>query len=63
MAAPPAHLEVEEVVPVLEENGFHVVDFEEEVATIRHFRWDNRDDPAKIDTLEPLFVSRHPRRA
>jgi len=63
MASPPAHLEVEEVVPVIEENGFHVVDFEEEVATIRHFRWDNRDDPAKIDTLDPFFVSRHPRRA
>lgn len=61
VATPPDHLEVEEVVPVLEENGFHIVDFEPDKVTIRHFRWNHQEDPEDaIDTLMPFHVSEYP---
>jgi phosphodiesterase/alkaline phosphatase D-like protein len=60
VATPPAHLEVEEVVPVIEENGFQIVDFEPGKVTIRHFRWDRSEQPEDaIDTLEPFHVSEY----
>jgi hypothetical protein len=60
LASPPAHLEVEEVVPVLEENGFHIVDFEPGKVTVRHFRWNREADTEDaIDTLEPFHVSEY----
>ena len=61
IAKPPSHLEVEEVVPVFEENGFHIVDFEPDKVTIRHFRWNGRKDPEDaIDTLMPFHISEYP---
>lgn len=60
IATPPDHLDVEEVVPVLEENGFHIVDFEPDKVTIRHFRWNRREDPEDaIDTLMPFHTSEY----
>ncbi|GIW41811.1 MAG: hypothetical protein KatS3mg076_2388 [Candidatus Binatia bacterium] len=64
LATPPIDLEVEEVVPVQEINGFHILDFEPDRVTIRHFRWNRYTDSVEsIDTLEPFHVSeyRNPR--
>ncbi len=53
-------LTVEEVVPVQEVNGFHILDFEPGRVTIRHFRWRRTVDPVDvIDTLEPFHVSEY----
>jgi hypothetical protein len=58
LATPPAALELEPVVPVQEVNGFHLIDFEPDRVTIRHFRWrDGVDSEDSIDTLEPFHVS------
>lgn len=57
VAARPAGLEGETVVPVTERNGFHLLDFEPDAVTIRHFLW-SPGEP--IETLEPAFVSRYP---
>ncbi len=60
IATPPTHVELDEVVPVREENGFHIVDFEPNGVTIRHFRWNRQEDPEDaIDTLEPFYVSEY----
>jgi hypothetical protein len=62
LAMPPSALAVEEIVPVQERNGFHLVDFEPDRVVIRHFRWHYRHDPEEaIDSLEPFHVSEHPR--
>jgi hypothetical protein len=49
----PAGLEVEEVQPAIEENGFLIVDLTPESITVRSFKW-RYEDVAKIDTLEPF---------
>jgi len=59
-AMPPRHIDLEPIVPLREINGFHLIDFEPEVVTIRHFRWSKRDPVDSIDTLEPFAVSEHP---
>jgi hypothetical protein len=62
LAMPPEHVELEETVPVLEQNGFHIIDFEPDKVTIRHFRWDRETEPEDtIDTLEPFHVSEYAR--
>jgi len=59
-AAPSLTLDVEEVVPVTESNGFHIVDFEPGAVTIRHFGWDHRRQSVdEIDSMPPLAVSRY----
>jgi hypothetical protein len=64
LAQPPTGFEVESVVPVQELNGFHLVDFEPDRVTIRHYRWDRlRQSEADIDTLEPFHVSEYRRTA
>jgi hypothetical protein len=60
IATPPEHVDLEEVVPVREENGFQIVDFERGKVTIRHFRWNRDEEPeAAIDALEPFHVSEY----
>ena len=49
----PAGLEVEEVQPAIEENGFLIVDLTPESIVVRSFKW-RYEDVAKIDTLEPF---------
>jgi hypothetical protein len=59
-AMPPAALEVEEIVPVQEVNGFQLLDFEPDRVVVRHFRWAfGRESEEAIDTLEPFHVSEH----
>ncbi|MFQ5666188.1 MAG: hypothetical protein ACE5I7_07120 [Candidatus Binatia bacterium] len=58
LATPPAHIELEPVVPVQEYNGFDLLDFEPARVTVRTYRWRKGvDSEEAIDTLEPLHVS------
>lgn len=60
VALPPTGLQVEEVVPVQEVNGFHLLDCEPDRITIRHFRWDRlTQSEDEIDSLEPFHVSEY----
>jgi hypothetical protein len=60
LALPPHAVELETVVPVQERNGFHLIDFEPDRVTIRHFRWEDHIDPEDaIDTLDPIHVSEY----
>jgi hypothetical protein len=60
LATPPEHIELEEVVPVREENGFQIVDFEPGKVTVRHFKWNREaESEAAIDALEPFQVSEY----
>lgn len=60
MAQPPTGFEVETIVPVEEVNGFHLLDFEPDRVTIRHFRWNRlRQAEEEIDRLETFRVSEY----
>ncbi len=62
LAMAPAHLGLEEITPVQEVNGFHLLDVESEVVRIHHFRWRRGIDPVEaIDALQPYHVSEHAR--
>lgn len=62
LATPPNAIEAETVVPTQEINGFHIVDFEPDRVTIRHFRWKYGEEAeAAIDTLMPFHTSIYPR--
>jgi hypothetical protein len=54
-ALPPTHLDMEESLKPIEENGFILADFTPESVTVRYFRFDyHRQSPDVIDTLEPF---------
>lgn len=57
VATPPSHLEVEEIVPMQETNGFHLVDIERNRVVVRHFRLRPSVGAEAIDALEPFAVS------
>ena len=57
-ATPPGHLEMEENLKPLEENGFIIADFTADGITIRFFRFNyHKQNPEIIDTLEPFRVT------
>ncbi len=62
VALAPLSMQAEDVVPVEEHNGFHLVDFEPDRVTIHHFRWIPPPgfDPVDVPTLEPFHVSSYP---
>lgn len=52
---PPAHLQMEETVKPIEENGFTLIDFTPDAVTLRYFRWNQKTQPVEaIDRLEPF---------
>jgi len=54
-ATPPGHLQMEEDLKPLEENGFIIADFTADSITIRFFRFNyHKQNPEIIDTLEPF---------
>jgi len=54
-ALPPNHLDMEETLKPVEENGFVLMDFTPETVTLRYFKWNQKTDPVTaIDTLEPF---------
>jgi hypothetical protein len=57
-ASVPNHLQMEENLKPLEENGFIIADFTRESITIRYFRFSYHKQSADvIDTLEPFRVT------
>jgi hypothetical protein len=57
-ATPPVHLQMEESLKPIEENGFIIADFTTEGITIRFFRFNyHRQSADEIDTLEPFRVT------
>ena len=61
-AQPSAVLEVEEVMPAIERNGFTVLDVTPDAVTARLFVWSPSDGVAAIDGLTPAHVVTVPRR-
>jgi phosphodiesterase/alkaline phosphatase D-like protein len=52
---PPAHLDVEERIAPIEENGFMLADFFRDRVVLRLFRWDHRTQSEReIDALRPF---------
>jgi hypothetical protein len=57
-ATPPVHLQMEENLKPVEENGFIIADFTTDGITIRFFRFNyHRQSADDIDTLEPFRVT------
>ena len=57
-ASVPNHLQMEENLKPIEENGFIIADFTRESITIRYFRFNYHQQAAEIiDTLEPFRVT------
>jgi hypothetical protein len=55
---PPQHLDMQETVLPLEENGFLLMDFAPETITLRYFKWNQKTQPVSdIDTLEAFHTS------
>ncbi len=51
----PSDLEVKESLAPLENNGFTLLDFDENTVRIRQFAWDKTRPLAAIDSLEPVI--------
>ena len=57
-ATPPRHLEMEENLKPIEENGFIIADFTADTITLKFFRFNFHNQSAEtIDTLEPFRVT------
>ena len=57
-ASPPGHLQMEENLKPLEQNGFIIADFTSDKIAIQYFRFDYRkQQPEEIDRLEPFRVT------
>jgi len=55
---PPKHLDMQETVKPLEENGFLLMDFTPEAITLRYFKWNQKTQPVSdIDALEPFHTT------
>ena len=57
-AMPSVHLDMDERLKPLEENGFTIADFSGDKVVLRYFRWNAHRDPVEaIDRLEPFRVT------
>jgi hypothetical protein len=55
---PPQHLDMEETVTPIEENGFLIADFTPENITLRYFKGDQKTQPVtEIDSLDPFHTT------
>lgn len=55
---PPQHLDMQETVKPIEENGFLLMDFTPENVILRYFKWNQKTQPVDaIDTLEPFHTT------
>ena len=55
---PPQHLDMNETIRPIEENGFLLVDFTPESITLRYFKWNQKTQPVDdIDKLEPFHTT------
>jgi hypothetical protein len=54
----PQHLDMQETVLPIEENGFLLIDFTPEAITLRYFKWNQKTQPVSdIDTLQPFHTT------
>ena len=54
----PAHLDLEDIMPPVEDHGFTLVDFLSDRIVLRQFAWDVDQEPLDaIDRLEPIFTT------
>jgi hypothetical protein len=53
---PPSGIEIDESLRPLEKNGFALIDWTRDGATVRLFAWKLGEDPAAIDRLEPFHT-------
>jgi len=61
-ALPPAHLDMDESVRPIEQNGFMIVDFSPSKMVLQFFKWDARTQPVEaIDKLQPFYTTELPR--
>jgi len=55
---PPQHLDMQETIIPIEENGFLLADFTPENIRLRYFKWNQKTQPVSdIDTLEPFHTT------
>jgi hypothetical protein len=55
---PPQHLDMQETIPAIEQNGFLLIDFAPETITLRYFKWNQKAQPVSdIETLEPFHTT------
>ncbi len=55
---PPHHLDLQEAVKPIEENGFLLMDFTPETVMLRYFKWNQKTQPIEaIDALEPFHTT------
>jgi hypothetical protein len=55
---PPQHLDMQETIIPIEENGFLLADFTPGNITLRYFKWNQKTQPVSdIDTLEPFHTT------
>jgi hypothetical protein len=55
---PSKHLDLQETVKPIEENGFLLLDFTPESIMLRYFKWNQKSQPVSdIDTLEPFHTT------
>ena len=63
-ATPPLHLDMQEDVKPIEENGFILADLTPDRIVMRYFRWNaHRDSVESIDSLEPFRTTEFKRSA
>ncbi len=60
-AVPPHHIEMEEKLPCLEENGFTLLEFTSASITAKYFRWRPSAGDASIASLAPFLTSQFAR--
>jgi phosphodiesterase/alkaline phosphatase D-like protein len=57
-ALPPAHLDLDESVKPIEQNGFTIVDFTPDKMVLRFYKWDAKSRPPEaIDRLEAFHTT------
>jgi hypothetical protein len=55
---PPKHLDMQETLRPIEENGFLLMDFTPETITLRYFKWNQKSQSiSDIDRLEPFHTT------
>jgi hypothetical protein len=55
---PPQHLDMQETITPIEENGFLLVDFTLENITLRYFKWNQKTQPVSdIETLQAFHTT------
>src|SRR5262249_24025143 len=57
-ARPPVHLDMEEPIKRIEQQGFTIIDSAPDKMVLRHFKWDVKTQPVEaIDALEPFHIT------